>query len=496
MRKSVCLLALILFGLSSNVYADGTANIRRLVAEVQQHESRIEILEQRIDSRPFTPTNYSAFGDEVSSALAPQLEDLESAVENLSGKVSDFTGDETIVHSGSSASTLKISGRVHLDYWDFSNTSGDIANMEGTQAAPLDPQNRFGFRRLRFGVSGKVKDNMLYKIESEFAGGNDVTFKDAYLGWSEVPFLRTVLLGNQKRPYGLDHLNSSRYNVFMERPYVIEAFNQDARRLGLASYGVSENQRYNWRWGVWNQRDVAGSGNYVSDSLQLEFAGRFANTIWYDECSGGRGYAHWAISGSYADPDGFGGAGNEARFRTRPEARSSRRWLNTGRIDGADDYTLMGLEGVINLGRIQLVGEYQNTWVNRVDGFGDQLDFHGGYLYVSYFLTGEHMPWGRESGTLARIKPFQNFWSVRGCDGCVHSGWGAWQLAARYSKGDFTDSDIFGGVGESFTAGLNWYWNPNARMQFNYITGSIDDRYATLDNGDYDLFGTRFMIDF
>ena len=124
----------------------------------------------------------------------------------------------------------------------------------------LNPQNRLGFRRLRFGVKGKVRDNMEYKIEMEFAGGNNVEFRDAYLGWNDLVILETLLLGNQKRPYGLDHLNSSRYNVFMERPFVIEANNQDARRLGLCSYGVSENERWNWRYGVFNQRQRSGPG--------------------------------------------------------------------------------------------------------------------------------------------------------------------------------------------------------------------------------------------
>ena len=72
---------------------------------------------------------------------------------------------------------------------------------------------------------------MNYKIEMEFAGGNKSEFRDAYLGWKNLPKIGKLQLGNQKRPYGLDHLNSSRYNVFLERPFVIESFNQDARRL-------------------------------------------------------------------------------------------------------------------------------------------------------------------------------------------------------------------------------------------------------------------------
>ncbi|QDT04061.1 Phosphate-selective porin O and P [Rubripirellula lacrimiformis] len=429
--------------------------------------------------------------DDKYAALSKQFAELEKKLEKIEGAVDDVAGDKSIVHSGSSNSTMKISGRVHADAWGF-DTEDDPAPsfMDGG-----DPQNRLGFRRLRFGVSGKVKDNMLYKIEAEFAGGSNVEFRDAYLGWTDLPVLRTVLLGNQKRPYGLDHLNSSRYNVFMERPFVIEAINQDARRLGLASYGVSENQRWNWRYGVYNQRNVQSLGNYIDDHLQLEVTGRLANTIWYDEVSGGRGYAHWAISGSHADSTT--NATNEARFRTRPEARSSARWIDTGRIDGADYFDLMGLEGVVNVGRVQVVGEYQSLWQSRDQGFNDTR-FDGGYVYASYFLTGEHMPWDRESGTLGRVKPFQNFWLVDKCDGCRDAGWGAWQVAVRYSHADFNDEDILGGVGDSWTFGMNWHWNANARMQFNYIAGEIEDRDAGSgpESGRYNIFGTRFMIDF
>ena len=109
----------------------------------------------------------------------------------------------------------------------------------------------------------------------------------------------------------------------------------------------------------------SSSRNYLDDHLQLEVTGRLANTIWYDEISGGRGYAHWAISGSHADSTDNGNNSNEARFRTRPEARSEKRWLNTGRISNADYFNLLGLEGVINVGRIQVVGEYQRGWIAK-----------------------------------------------------------------------------------------------------------------------------------
>src|SRR5690606_34631740 len=147
--------------------------------------------------------------------------------------------------------------------------------------------------------------------------------------------------------------------------------------------------------GYFVMEDLADVGNQRTDNYQSEIAGRLANTIWYDETSGGRGYAHWAVSGSLAFP----GGGPDGRFRTRPEARTDARWFDTGVLD-AHNCQLLGLEGVINLGAFSVVGEYQTTHVNRYDAA--DTNFGGGYVYVAYWLTGEYTPWDREMGMLDR----------------------------------------------------------------------------------------------
>lgn len=486
-----------------NAYANEQVPVNQsldsdLIARLEAAEARLRELEVRqsaspqISALPASGSSNLAFLN--GGSIVDELDDLTSQVEENSESIASLEkGLKERVRAGHSASSMRLSGRVHADHWAFPNSS-PATNAFETGNPAVDPQDRLGFRRLRFGVAGDVADNMEYKIEMEFAGGSNVAFKDAYLGFNNLPVLQTVLIGNQKRPYGLDHINSSRYNVFLERPFIVEALNQDARRLGIASYGVSEDLRYNWRFGAYNQQDPQFVGNYLGDAYQSEFAARFANTIWYDETSGGRGYAHWAVSGSYADPTT--GAASTARFRTRPEARTESRWLDTGTLLNTSDYMLGGLEGVINVGPFQTVAELMAVDVDQV-GADPNLQFHGGYVYVAYFLTGEHMPWERESGQLGRIKPFENFWRVRDCDGCVRQGIGAWQLNARYSYADFTDNGVLGGVGQSVTGGLNWYWNPYARMQFGYSYGKIDERnVAGQTGGDYHTIGTRFMIDF
>ncbi|MEC9092979.1 MAG: porin [Planctomycetota bacterium] len=429
-----------------------------------------------------------------SFAAGKSIVDDENLQEMLDGLKADIKGKVNPGHSGAS---MKVVGRVHADYWAFPETDPGIDALEG---GPAGPQSRLGFRRMRFGVRGDIAPNMEYRIEMEFAGGNNSEFRDAWLGFKDLPYFNKVLIGNQKRPYGLDHLNSSRFNVFLERPFIIESFNQDARRLGIASYNVSDDQAWNWRYGVYNQRLIQDEGQYTNDHLQPEFAARLANTYMY-ECDG-QNYAHWALSTTFAYPDGStladnGKTGpdvNEARFRHRPEGRSGNRWLDTGVIPGADNYQLLGIEKVFNFGPLQLVGEYQTMFLER--DAGADCNFHGGYVYASYFLTGEHMSWSRKSGTLGRIIPHENFLGTTSEDGSCQSGAGAWQIAARYSWADLNSAGILGGEGESLTIGLNWYWNPYSRVQLNWIHGSIADNGAIGTGGDYDIIGTRFNVDF
>lgn len=346
---------------------------------------------------------------------------------------------------------------------------------------------------------------MLYRMQIDFNSPEDGEMKDLYVGFKELPLLGTVLIGNQKRPLGLDHLNSSRFNVFIERPLVIEAFNEDARRLGVASYSHTEDLAYNLRFGMYALENIVRDGESVGDSMQVSGNARLASSPWYDEASGGRGYFHWALAGMVAKPDGdvttTDENANEGRFRTRSELRSDRRWLNTGPISGADWYEIVGLESILNLGSLQIVGEYQSNWMQRdsvTAGTGPDLFFHGGYVYVAYMLTGEHVPYKRASGTIDRVRPLENFFLIDTCNDGVAGGWGAWQVALRYSHLDLSDNDIAGGEENNLTLGLVWYFNAYSSLQFNAVYGDIDDHAPVngFTDGHFTALGTRLRMNF
>lgn len=439
--------------------------------------------------------------------LLSRVDDLESSWDKQQQKADDEAAAKK------KKSSFKISGRVHLDNWNFLNSDAGTNFLE--TGDPLDdPEDRWDFRRIRIELSGTVPNNMLFRTQIDFNNPSSAEMKDVYLGFNGLPHNQTLLIGNQKRPIGLDHLNSSRYNMFIERPLAVETFNEDARRLGVCMYGYTNDDMINWRYGVFMLENISTDGRYRGDYDQGGVYARLAASPWYDEVSGGRGYYHCAIVGSanQTDPDGTidnDQNSNEARFRTRPEARSDLRWWNTNRILGAHNYQQLGVESVLNIGALQITGEYFGNWVQRdpLGGFnGDDLTFHGGYIFANYILTGEHIPWNRRAGVIDRVKPFENFFVVDRCCGGTGRGWGALSTGFRYSYLDLSDSDIRGGVGHSCTYGLNWWWTAYSKLQTNFVWGRIENGgqgvqvtptpLATGVDGDYTILGMRYMIDY
>src|SRR5690606_7764957 len=121
--------------------------------------------------------------------------------------------------------------------------------------------------------------------------------------------------------------------------------------------------------------------------------------------------------------------------------------------------------------------------------------FQGGYLQLMYFLTGEHRTFNKKLAALDRVIPNENVFWVRTADGAAAGGRGAWQVGFRYSALDLNDKRINGGLLHAGTIGINWFLNPNAKIQFNYDIahrGAVKEVAPGLVNS----FGTRFAYDF
>jgi phosphate-selective porin OprO/OprP len=499
-----------------------TDNIDTILQRLEAAESRIRQLESEKPSSTIdTPTN--AYEQAVAGSddkLTDRLEDIENNYRDLSRDYQSLSNDYRALDNdwtkfhdaekkqqedAAKKPSFQIGGRIHLDLWSYPSADPGIGFFEHPNPANAnfgtDPEDFVGFRRIRLETKGDVMDWGLWRIQIDFNNPSSAEMKDVYIGFKNLPHNQQLLIGNQKRPLGLDHLNSSRFNVFLERPFVVESFNPDARRPGIAMYGYSDDELYHWRYGAYYLENISRDGRYLGDSRQMSLNARLSSSPWYDESSGGRGYYHWAIAGMAAHPDGDANATdghrNEGRFATRPEARTQSPWLDTGRIAGADWYYIVASESILNVGPFQYTSELQYNQLLRDNGMSN-LNFYGGYAYVSYFLTGEHIPYDRRTGTIGRVKPFENFFLVDRCDGCTGHGWGAWAVAARYSYMDLTDREVLGGVGESVTLALNWHWTAYSKVQMNLIRGSIKEHAPVggFASGNYTIFGVRFAVDF
>jgi phosphate-selective porin len=88
---------------------------------------------------------------------------------------------------------------------------------------------------------------------------------------------------------------------------------------------------------------------------------------------------------------------------------------------------------------------------------------------------------------LSMANPEWNFSVQRG-------GFGAVELALRYSAIDLNDEAVRGGKENDWTFGVNWYLTPNTRFQFNYVRANIEDRDSggvMIADSDVNVYQTR-----
>jgi phosphate-selective porin OprO/OprP len=159
--------------------------------------------------------------------------------------------------------------------------------------------------------------------------------------------------------------------------------------------------------------------------------------------------------------NGSAGAGSTLRYRSKPETDvSALRLVDTGEIAGGVRRTLaLNPEVALGVGAFSLQAEYMAVRVERARA--ENLDFKAWYVQTSYTLSGEPRPYRSNKGVFDGIKPATPF--------ARDGGWGAWELAARWSALDLSDQSIRGGRERNATLGLNWYPNALLRSSVNVI---------------------------
>ena len=487
-------------------------------------ETRLRELEQQFDEQRFMVESLQQQLDTERQAKKAQEEANEKAAAEAKAKGYRVGSDLQMRAGWANGIELytpnrdfwfHVGGRTQVDgVW--LQAPGNSLNGAGGVGA----QDSVNFRRGRLRAEGTMYETIDWCAEYNFVGttylnpgtpqpSNPATlvgqiaavpsFTDLWWNFRSVPVVGNFTMGNIKEPFGLERLQSSRYLDFMERSFNQDAFvapSNNGFAPGLLVWNYAQNRRATWAAGLFKNVQYTpfafgvGDGDYAAD-------GRFTFLPYYDEASNGRYLVHLGMGGSWRN-NNFQTVRYRARgsLRNGPDALNSV-WADTGTITSRDE-GILAPEALIIWGSLNIQAEYVATYstqaMNGTKPIGTAF-FDGYYVQALYFLTGEHRLYDYQKGLIGRVIPYENAAFVRGANGRPIFLRGAWQVGIRYNELNLNNKGINGGRLQDVTLGLNWFLNPNMKLQWNVTMTHRDGQHNTADGNIYGA-GMRLAHDF
>ena len=307
---------------------------------------------------------------------------------------------------------------------------------------------------------------------------NEFYIEESYLAFRDVPWVGEFRVGQYQAPMGLDVVTSSRDITFMEPAAPLQALAPGVN-AGIQIGRPVLNQRATWRLGLFTDGVGEDFGDAARDYGRaiVRFTGL---PVWQaprQEPDTTR-LLHLGLSANI-----LYSASSSVRYRSRPESHLAPYVVDTGDIQAEGTLTV-GFEAAWVNGPFSLQSEYLHSWVREVNG--EVPGFDGVYASAGWFLSGESRRYDTTEGMFGRVMPRRNFdWG--------HGGWGAWELAARYSLVSLDSADVYGGRLSMVMAGVNWYLHPHVKWRFDYGFGRVSERQV---QGNVNIFETRVEMDF
>lgn len=381
--------------------------------------------------------------------------------------------------------TFQLRGRIEID--------GTVSLQSPESEAIIgDLQNAYGFRRVRIGAQGSLGDIASWVSEVELAGGT-VRLRDVFIGFDAVPGVQQIRVGHFREPYSLEGMTSTNFLTFLERaPSNVLS---PARNWGVCGFWWPEDEGILFSVGAFRDQ-TPNSGQSVGDGDNWAYTARLTGLPIDDLQGTDPRLIH--IGGAFSQRVPEDGVINFS-----PRTGSSLITVDDNpsspflpAVDVfSDSYQLYNLQAASVFGSLSVQAEWNAASVQQTNA--DLIFVHGSYVYVSYFLTGEHRTYNRTRGSFDRIdvlRPLTRSGNV------PRSGWGAFELGARLSYFDYSSSNLpldesgdrVGTYLYEMTLGVNWYLNSNLRMMFDY-TAAIPDKFG-FDPTVAHLFGVRSAL--
>jgi phosphate-selective porin OprO and OprP len=435
--------------------------------------------------------------------LEQDIQDLDAQIKDLKRSTADQYAD---VHASLDKKPdnggIKFSmanGRPTISSPDFSLSLRALVQYDsayygqGALPAGTDFSSGNNFRRARFGFDGTALGDWSYQFIYDFGGsGTEAsTISSAYLQYNGLGPVH-IKAGAYPAPESLDDTTSASDLLFLERAQPTDL----ARSLaGSDGRDAATIFAYDSNYFV----AASYTGGLVGDAANFDEQQAFVGKVAYRFDLGDDTNIVLDADTSYifkfADAAAGGNSPTPVRLRERPELNVDSegiRLIDTGSIT-ANSLTEWGLEAAGNLHNFYAQGGYFGYDVDRFHSTLADPDFNGWYVQASWVLTGESKKWKADTGAYGIPKPNDPFTTDK-------AGWGAWELAARYSDLDLNYNEglaghatptggIRGGDQRIWSVGLNWYPNSVIRTALDYqhvnvsrLSGTGGSLDATLDD--------------
>jgi phosphate-selective porin OprO/OprP len=352
----------------------------------------------------------------------------------------------------------------------------DIAYyMQGARAALLSPANGpdlssgGNFRRVYLGVQGALFGDWSYNFNYDFGGSGGTEtpghIQSVYIQYDGLkPF--GVRIGAFPPSANLDDNTAPADTPFLERTSPADLARNIAGGDGRDAASI-----------FYAGERLYGAVSYTGDKIQ--------DSGVFDEQQALLGRLSWllyatedvkalaSVNGTYVFKvaDSVPGA-NDVRPITLsdpPELtvdNTGTRLVSTGSLNG-ENVGQWGVEGALQWKSMYTQAGYFGYSVDQRAAL-PSYDFNGWYAAATFVLTGESRTYNSATASFTNPKPRIPF-SLSG------GGWGAWEVAGRYSDLDLNDNPgvlgqplpaggLRGGSQRIWTAALNWY--PNNALKF------------------------------
>ena len=498
---------------ASQAQAQSASSSEQEIALLKQ---QLKMLEQKLDKlQSQTAANTAATAkakvEAKAEAKAEARSEAKAVVANAnaaiplkgpvhpSGVVVTMPNNRPTICTADEANCVAITGRVHYDIGGYDYRPNTAATV------PQKLDSGENVRRARIGIAGKFFNDWNFALIYDFGGSSDGFGGTGAAGATPVGFLpgggtsgieNAYISYTGLKPFGgkmaieagvmdiawtMDESMSSNDIPFMERASVgIIAQNIAAGDFRSAAGARWFNDVFYagayvtgpTTGAIHSASSVSPPGTSEQYGATARVAGQIVSGNDYSVHLGGD--AQWLIQ----PPRNLIANTQTLALSDRPELRIDPTTLiSTGAIANVSGAQVYGVEAAATYGSLFLQGEYYWFNIERNANTGvpivgaPSLKFQGGYAEAAYVLTGESRKYNPGNAAYAGVKPDHPF-SIDG------GGWGAWEIAGRYSTVDLNDqiaaaTGIAGGRQTVYTLALNWYVNGNVRFMLDYLHGNV-----------------------